>query len=295
MLTFDEEAVPPSVKVCTSRLSLVAGACATGPSCPRCPPAETENRNISKAKWKAAGILTEDPKMSRILPSGWVLQKAFDAIIRMVRHDLLMDYNSQSFLEIPLSTFIVSQESMCLLLTSVGNRYWRHPVSKAHPHIHNWTIVTPLCHGLTLHATGCLQGQPLSAPTQAGSGPYLANLIPQVIHPQVSLLLLRRFQPDLIAYNSLIDAYGKARMLADMDRVYSKLRSSGLQPDLYTYTSVITNYRMQQRFEEAVSAPRNRHPQHRAGQSECHLQCKAGMPRSSTLNQPLPNKTSFCQ
>jgi hypothetical protein len=180
---FDGEAVPPSVKVCTSRLRLVAGACTTGPSCPRCPPVETENRNISKANWKATGILTEDSKMSRLLPSGWVLQKAFDAIIRMVRHDFLMDYNSQIFLEIPLSTFNVLQESVCLLLTSVGNRYWRHPVSKAHPHIHTWTIATPLCRGLALRATGCLQGQPLSAPTQAVSGPYLANLIPQVISP----------------------------------------------------------------------------------------------------------------
>lgn len=44
-------------------------------------------------------------------------------------------------------------------------------------------------------------------------------------------------------------------MLGDMDRVYHKLRHAGLRPDLYTYTILITNYRRQQRFEEAVRPP----------------------------------------
>ena len=63
---------------------------------------------------------------------------------------------------------------------------------------------------------------------------------------------VRRYRPDLVAYNSLLDAFGKARMLGDMDRVYHKLRHAGLRPDAYTYTILITNYRRQQRFDEAV-------------------------------------------
>lgn len=102
--------------------------------------------------------------------------------------------------------------------------------------------------------------------TEAGNGAYAAEKAEEILNHMKDRLhssLLpkevkeKRFQPNVIAYSSIIDCWSKsgspsAAMRAK--RLLKNMKESNVQPNVYTYTSALTCYARCNTFDGAVEA-----------------------------------------
>ncbi|KAH0667469.1 hypothetical protein KY285_028675 [Solanum tuberosum] len=59
--------------------------------------------------------------------------------------------------------------------------------------------------------------------------------------------------PDLVAYNTMINVFGKAKLFREAQLLIKEMRSVGVLPDTVSYSTLLTMYVENQKFLEALS------------------------------------------
>eukprot|EP00553_Chaetoceros_curvisetus_P005690 CAMPEP_0204631522 /NCGR_PEP_ID=MMETSP0717-20131115/22907_1 /ASSEMBLY_ACC=CAM_ASM_000666 /TAXON_ID=230516 /ORGANISM="Chaetoceros curvisetus" /LENGTH=171 /DNA_ID=CAMNT_0051649101 /DNA_START=200 /DNA_END=711 /DNA_ORIENTATION=- len=66
-----------------------------------------------------------------------------------------------------------------------------------------------------------------------------------------------RFQPNVVAYSSIIDCWSKSgstKAAAHAQRILDRMEKNGIKPNVVTFTSVLTTFARQNSFEGAENA-----------------------------------------
>ncbi|KAL0343923.1 UNVERIFIED_CONTAM: Pentatricopeptide repeat-containing protein, chloroplastic [Sesamum angustifolium] len=59
--------------------------------------------------------------------------------------------------------------------------------------------------------------------------------------------------PDLVAYNSMLNVFGKAKLFGEARSLIGEMRKAGFMPDTVSYSTLLTMYVENQKFLEALS------------------------------------------